>query len=148
MKPLESKFQRLTLALLVTAVLRALPLAAAPAEQPSKADSHHSVFILPTSPKEGRDPFFPNSNRPYETAGAATSTNRTVEASALVLRGFSGTPDHRLAIINNHTFAAGDEGDVTTIQGRLHVRCIEIRPHSVVVETGGQYHELTFSDKP
>jgi hypothetical protein len=149
MKPLESKVQRLTLALLLTVVLRALPLPAAPTEheQPSKANLHQSVFILPTNTKEGRDPFFPNSNRPYEAAEMAT-TNRTVEVTALVLKGFSGSPEQRLAIINNHTFAAGDEGDVTTAQGRIHVRCIEIRPHSVVVQIGGQYHELTFSDKP
>jgi hypothetical protein len=148
MKSLESKSQRLTLALLLTVVLWALPLAAAPVEQLSKTNLPQSVFILPANPREGRDPFFPNSNRPYEAAETATSTNRAVEITAVVLRGFSGSPDHRLAVINNHTFAAGDEGEVTTVQGRIHVRCIEIKPHSVVVEIGGQYHELTYSDKP
>ena len=148
MKPLESKFQRLTLAMLLTVVLWALPLAAVPTGQPLKPDSHRSVFLLPTNTREGRDPFFPNSNRPYEAAETATSTNRTVEITSVVLKGFSGSPDHRLAIINNHTFAAGDEGDVITVRGRIHIRCIEIRPHSVLVEISGQQHELTYSDKP
>ena len=30
-----------------------------------------SIFNLPTSSKEGRDPFFPDSDRPYEIAAAA-----------------------------------------------------------------------------
>jgi hypothetical protein len=64
------------------------------------------------------------------------------------LKGFSGTPGHRLVIINNHTFAAGDEGDVITEQGRIHVRCVEIRSHSVVIEVSGKYHELTSPDNP
>jgi len=71
-----------------------------------------------------------------------------VEATALTLKGISGAPDHRLVIINNHTFAAGDEGDVITEQGRIHVRCVEIKPHAVVVEVSGHYHELTSPDNP
>ena len=56
--------------------------------------------------------------------------------------------DHRLVIINNHTFAAGDEGDVITRDGRIHLSCIEIKTNSVVIEVGGQRHELFYSDKP
>ena len=71
-----------------------------------------------------------------------TATNTTVEVTALVVRGVSGSSDHRLVIINNHTFAAGDIADVITEQGRIRVHCVEIKPHSVVIEIRGQYHEL------
>jgi hypothetical protein len=148
MKPFKSKFRRPTAVLLPMAVLWAAPVAAGPADQPAKTNLHHSVFILPANPEEGRDPFFPKSNRPYEAATAANTNTNSTEVTALVYKGTSGTPDHRLVIINNHTFAAGDEEDVLTAQGRIHVRCVEIRPHSVVIETGGQYHELTSSDNP
>jgi len=146
MKPFKSKFRWLTAGWLPAAMLWAVPLAAAPLDQAAKTNLHRSVFILPANAEEGRDPFFPKSNRPYQTA-AATTTN-SVGVTALVVKGFSGTPNHRLVIINNHTFAAGDEGDVITEQGRIHVRCIEIKSRSVVVNIGGQYHELTASENP
>lgn len=75
-----------------------------------------------------------------------TTTNNSVEVTALVVKGVSGSPDHRLVIINNHTFAAGDIADVITDQGRIRVRCVEIKPRSVVIEVRGQYHELPRSD--
>jgi hypothetical protein len=55
---------------------------------------------------------------------------------------------HRLVIINNHTFAAGDEGDVVTSVGRLHLTCIQIKTNSVVIEIGGVRNELMYSNKP
>ena len=68
--------------------------------------------------------------------------------TSLVVKGFSGSMDHRLVIINNHTFAVGDEGDVVTSAGRIHLNCIEIKTNSVVIEVGGQRHELFYFDKP
>jgi hypothetical protein len=106
----------------------------------------HSVFVFPSDPRQGRDPFFPNSNRPYKVAVATTS--RSQEVSSLVIKGFSGSADHRLVIINNHTFAPGDEGDVITSGGRIHLSCIEIKTNSVVIEVGGERHELFYFDKP
>jgi len=141
-------FRALTAALLPTGLLWASPLVAAPTNpsQSAKTNLVHSVFILPTNPGEGRDPFFPKSNRPYETA--MTATNKNVEITALVVRGVSGSSDRRLVIINNHTFAAGDIADVITEQGRIRVHCVEIKPRSVVVEVGSQYHELPITDNP
>ena len=147
LKPFESKFRfRKMTAVLLPAILWVSPLVAAPASQSqsAKTNSLRSVFILPTAPVEGRDPFFPKSNRPYETA--MTATNKTVEITALVVKGVSGSSDHRLVIINTHTFAAGDIADVITDLGRIRVHCIEIKPRSVVIEVGGQYHELSVSD--
>ena len=77
----------------------------------------------------------------------APAVKSGIESVSLVFRGISGPETHPFAIINNHTFAQGDEGDVLTMQGRVHLRCIEIRRNSVVVEYGGQRHELTFSGK-
>lgn len=119
------------------------------ADKADKTETTRSVFILPSNPKEGCDPFFPNSNRPYEMAAAAnTRTGNIGNVTSLVLKGFSGSQNHRLAIINNHTFAAGDTGDVITSDGRVHLRCIEIKTNSVVIETGGQHRELIYSSKP
>jgi hypothetical protein len=135
-------FRKLTIGLLSAAILWTLPLAAAPAGQTQSAQTNapHSNFTLPANPGEGRDPFFPKSNRPYEAA--MTATNSTVEVTSLVVRGISGSSDHRLVIINNHTFAAGDIADVITEQGRIRIHCVEIKPRSVVIEIRGQYHEL------
>jgi hypothetical protein len=132
---------------LSAAIVTVLPVAAAPAAAPVAQQvtpevTLRSVFVLPTNPKEGRDPFFPSSTRPYEDA--ASKNPVAGDLTALVLKGFSGTPDHRLAIINNHTFGVGDEGDVLTPHSRIHIRCVEIKTNSVVVESGGQRHELSY----
>lgn len=118
---------------------------AAPRLHHGKTNAIRSVFVFPSTPQQGRDPFFPNSNRPYEHAAVATP--QVADVSSLVVKGFSGTTTHRLVIINNHTFAAGDEGDVTTSAGRLHLRCLEIGSNSVVVNVGGHRHELFYSNK-
>lgn len=101
-----------------------------------------SVFVLPGNPHEGRDPFYPESLRPYASAAVATNV---VAVDTLVIRGFSGTSDDRTVIINNHSFGVGDEGDVTTPAGRVHLRCLAIKANSVVVEANHQRRELTFS---
>ena len=150
LKPFEVRpgFRKLTVALLPAAILWALPLVAAPAgqSQSARTNSIRSVFILPTSPAQGRDPFFPKSNRPYEAA--MTATNMPVEVTSLVVKGVSGSSDRRLVIINNHTFATGDIADVITDQGRIRVHCVEIKPRSVIIEVRGQYHELPVTDNP
>ena len=105
-----------------------------------------SDFVMPSNPKEGRDPFFPDSTRPYATAAA--SNPKVADVTSLKLLGFSGEVPHRFVIINNHTFAAGDEGDVTTPNGRIHLRCIEVRTNSVLIEVGGQRRELFYSSQP
>ena len=107
-----------------------------PAAKPVPA---RSVFALPSNVSEGRDPFFPESARPFEAVLAAS---KTVEISALSIKGFSGTPGHRLVIINNHTFGIGDEGDVLTPTGRVHLRCTQIGADLVTIEVNGQRREL------
>jgi hypothetical protein len=123
-----------------------IALAAASASalgQPAdKTAAPRSVFVMPSNPQEGRDPFFPESTRPYVSAVVAHVAPVT---TTLTIRGFSGTPGHRMVIINNHTFGPGDEGDVLTESGRVHVRCIEINASNVIVEVNNQRRELTFS---
>jgi hypothetical protein len=77
----------------------ALPVMGAPVVQTGETQVvPRSVFDQPTNPKEGRDPFFPNSLRPY--ASAVVPNTRTSDLSSLVMEGTSGDPEHRLAIIN------------------------------------------------
>jgi hypothetical protein len=118
---------------------------AAPESSANTSNVIRSVFVMPSDSREGRDPFFPNSTRPYKLATSTTS--RSSEVSSLVIKGFSGSTDHRLVIINNHTFAPGDEGDVITSSGRIHLSCVEIKTNSVVIEVGGERHELFYFDK-
>lgn len=102
-----------------------------------------SIFVMPTSPQEGRDPFFPRSNRPYMSAAVLHTNVAPVVGSApaptpadLHLKGVSGTAARPLAIINNRTFAVGEQGDVPTPTGRLRIRVVEIRRDGhVVVQT-------------
>ena len=70
--------------------------------------------------------------------------SKTVEISSLAVKGFYRDAKGALVIINNHTFAVGDEGDVKTPGGRVHIRCLEIRPNVVVIDINGQKHELNF----
>jgi hypothetical protein len=124
-----------------------LPVAAAPVAQPAAPEVvSRSVFVVPTNPKEGRDPFFPNSTRLYETISAAQP--HAGNMSSLVLKGISGPPNHRLVIINNHTFGVGDEENLVTPQGPIHIRCVEIKDSSVVIESAGQRHELKYATNP
>ena len=121
-----------------------LPVAAAPVAQPAVPEVvSRSVFVIPANPKEGRDPFFPNSTRSYETVSAARP--HAGDVSSLVLKGISGPPNHRLVIINNHTFGVGDEENLVTPQGPIHIRCLEIKASSVVIESSGQRHELNYT---
>lgn len=104
-----------------------------------------SVFINPKGPQDGVDPFFPRSKRPYfGTLLPVTQTNPEPVAVAveLKLKAISGLPEHRLALINNHTFEAGEEGEIITNNGRMRIRCLEITQDSAVVQVGPERREL------
>ena len=103
-----------------------------------------SEFVQPASFREGRDPFFPESSRPFASAVAAA---QTVEAAVLKAPGFSVVNGKRMAIINHRTLAVGDESDVVTGGRRVHIRCLEIRNELVVVEVDGQRQEIIFGAK-
>jgi hypothetical protein len=112
---------------------------ARPNPAPQEVPVPKSVFVVPTQRGEGTDPFFPKSTgMPAPTPKVST----TSVFSELVLKGFSGTTQQRLAIINNHTFAAGEETDLHIGSGRVHVRCLEVRTDSVVIEIDGERREM------
>lgn len=71
----------------------------------------------------------------YLTApGAAVEMPELSFVGKLKLSGISGPVNHRLAMINNHTFEAGEEGQIK-IEGRVvKIRCLEIRPDSVLIK--------------
>jgi len=132
---------------LILAGLAAMPVVAKPVVlQPTNSIAPRSVFILPSNPKEGRDPFFPSSMRPYISAVPKAVPGGDITALRLI--GVSGAPGHRLVIINNHTFGVGDEGEVITSQGRMHIRCVDITANSVVIEADGRRAELHYSSEP
>jgi hypothetical protein len=118
--------------------------ALAPAKAlPAQPEVTKSVFIIPATPQEGKDPFFPRSARLYGSVVVKTSGQSTAPLTVdLKLNGISGTVDHRLAIINNRTFEANEEGTVSTRSGRVPIRCLEIQPDSVRVLFNGQERTL------
>lgn len=84
----------------------------------------------------GKDPFFPNR---VLVPVVKASNPKTVDVSRLLqLKGFSGTANRRLAIVNNQTFEVGEEREVTTSGGKIKIRCVEIRADSVLVELPNQ----------
>ena len=121
--------------------IAAWPVTAAPVDTNAQV---MSAFIMPSGPNEGRDPFFPNSTRPYEES-ATKRPHSVADLTSLEIKGFSEIAGHRYVIINNHTFGAGDEGDVITSEGRIHIRCLSVGADSVLVESAGARHLLKFS---
>jgi hypothetical protein len=106
---------------------------------PAQVEIPKSVFVVPASPQEGKDPFFPLSTRLY--GSVVVKTNGTTPVRVIVdlkLKGISGTADHPLAIINNRTFTANEEGTVSTSTGRVPIRVLEIKPEAVLVLVNGQ----------
>jgi hypothetical protein len=132
---------------LLVALAAAAPavFADAPKTVPAKPAPPRSVFVMPASPRDGRDPFFPESSRPYEDAVAAQ--HPVADASAFAVKGLSIEHGRAMVIINNHTFAVGDEGDVLTTGGRVHLRLAEIRSGSVVIEVNGSRREISIGVK-
>lgn len=147
MKPRIHIFRKLTTAaLLVVSGAWSLPAApAAPAAPPAKTEIPRSFFIYPTSPAEGKDPFFPKSTRPYDNNPEKPATHASV--SDLAFQGVVPSGTSVVAIINNRTFAPGDEGEVKTKSGeRLTIHCVSIDAVAVTVtiELNGATNVLHF----
>ena len=97
-----------------------------------------SLFIIPTTPQEGKDPFFPRSTRLFNDAVVKTNQQPGGVVVELKLNGISGAADHRLAIINNRTFETGEEGEVVSNVGRSRIICKDIKADSVRVLISGE----------
>jgi hypothetical protein len=114
---------------------------------PVQAEIPKSVFLIPARPQDGKDPFFPRSMRLFASTSVVVKTNPLPTAAPapaveLRLNGISGAADHPLAIINNQTFETNEEGEVPTNPGRARIRCLEIKPDSVLVQVGGEQRLL------
>ena len=126
------------------ALLAGAPKAAAPASAPAaataKAEIPQSGFNVAENPKEGRDPFFPQSqwNRPVPKPTKAD----TLDFGGFVLNGIT-SPPRQTAMINNRTFEPGEEAEVKLPTGaKVLVKCIEIKTDSAVIECLGQRRTL------
>ena len=151
MKTRAENFDKLLATVLLLAAAGVVPLAAAPTAQPAKSEMPRSVFIYPSKPEEGRDPFFPDSTRPYIQNPDKKPDIIAVSLTDLAFRGILQGKDGIFAIINNHPFGPGDEGDVITKDGRrLTIHCVSINPkaNTVTIEANGASVVLTFSDHP
>lgn len=60
----------------------------------------------------------------------------------LALKGISGAPESRMALINNETFMVGDSAKVRVRDTRVQVVCKAIREDSVLVTVDGKETEL------
>jgi hypothetical protein len=111
----------------------------------TSTNAPQSVFVLPKRKQEGVDPFFPRSIRPYGPVApiiVPTIQEPVTVAVELKLKAISGLPEHRLALINNHTFEAGEEGEVITDKGRMRILCLEVHQDFAVVQVGPERREL------
>jgi hypothetical protein len=63
---------------------------------------------------------------------------KPVRYDGLELKIISGTPQRRLATVNNQTFLVGETLRVIVRGGELRVRCLEIRESSVLVDVLGE----------
>jgi hypothetical protein len=129
MKPHTHILKCLPAMLLVITAAGPLPLCGAPTAQPAKLEIKPSVFDIPSNASQGRDPFFPASMRVFTSV--PQSQMQAPALTELTLKSILGTPPHVYAIINNHTFASGDDEDVMTKSGqRLHIYCVNINPNA------------------
>ncbi len=98
-----------------------------------------SVFIYPRTPKDGRNPFFPDSNTGMEQPKAKEAA---VDPMSLVLNGIT-SPPRRTAMINGRTFEPGESGEIRLPGGKkLLITCYEIREGSAVITIGNERREL------
>ncbi len=143
-KPANLAVLTLALAVLSGRAAPAKTQAAPPASQAPAAagqpETPQSIFVIPASPKEGRNPFFPRS-----TVGVQATIPKpgTLDNSAFVLNGIVPNGPRRTAMINSRTFEVGEEGEVRLANGaKVLIKCAEIKGTSVTILIGGQPREL------
>ena len=97
-----------------------------------------SIFVIPSNPKEGRNPFFPQARVEAPVAKPNTPTDIT----SFFLNGIT-SPPKRTAMINGVTFEPGEEHEIKRIDGsKAMVKCEEIRADSAIISVGGMRKEL------
>jgi hypothetical protein len=114
----------------------------APSSEIAIAQSSFQQF--PANNREGRDPFYPRSLRPYQevTPKAKPATTPLTE---FALKGLTPHGNPPTAMINNRVLAVGEEGEIKLPGGgKTLVRLLEIKEESAVIEVAGQRVELRF----
>ncbi len=86
--------------------------------------------------RAGKDPFFPNR---LVTPVLAPEPTKKV---SLVLKGITGTPGRRVALINDRTFTKGETGEFKEGTNTFTIRVIDILEKSVTIEIEGQTNKL------
>jgi hypothetical protein len=127
------------------------PTAAVGIAKPQPVVIPRSTFEVPKSPKEGRDPFFPDSLRPFGALGVRTNAPATPAVLNFALKGLAGPAGAQFATISlagtegaapSVNLAVGEEGELVTPAKRVKVRCLEIKEDLVVIEADGVRREL------
>lgn len=115
-------------------------------DTPTEIEIPQSVFVLPQSKKDGRDPFFPRSVRLDAVVAVITPTNQPPPPVDLKINGTSGNEERPLVIINNITFGVGDSYEIVSGGRRVRVRCVEIDLSAgrATVEVAGERRVLVF----
>jgi hypothetical protein len=117
-------------------------------EQNVQATVPRAEFQLPRKYADGRDPFFPNSTRPYASETVQAAPTKISEPDVdFILKGISGTTEQPLAIINTTTFTTGEENEIIFKTRRIKIRCIEINmtAGNCLIEYGGTRRQLKLS---
>jgi hypothetical protein len=94
-------------------------------------------------PGTGKDPFFPTTTRREPPKKDAEKT----DFPSLSLKGISGTPDRKLALIDYLTIAQGEEADIRIGKQSYRVKCLEIRERSALLQIKNQQKELFLRSK-
>jgi hypothetical protein len=118
--------------------------------QQAQAVIAKSQFTLPHKVTDGRDPFFPNSSRPYASEMVAKPANESsLPEYEFLLKGISGSAEKPLAIINTTTFTTGEENEVIIKGKRIKIRCVEINMTvgTVLFEYAGTRRVLKLSSR-
>jgi len=111
----------------------ALPKAAAakPATNapPIVLEVPQSAFLVDDA--KGMNPFFPK-----KPTAISPANEPPTPVANLKLLGIIGSPQRRIALINNQSFQVGEEATVAVGNKKQHIRCIAIQDQAVIVEVG------------
>jgi len=147
MKPIQTLRNAATAALAAVSLSSIAAPTPAPAPAAAKPVAPKSTFAMPAAPAEGRDPFFPNSPRPYQTGVAPKANNAAPLAEVLFVKTIMPSSRGAFAVINNHTFAPGEDGTVKTSDGRfITIHCVDVNMQTgdVTIEYSGARTVLHF----
>lgn len=129
-----------TLAATATDKSKPAAKAPAPAPPPPVMQIPESVFVIPASPREGRNPFFPQSMT--EVVPVVKAAPKGPDLNTIVLNGIS-SPPRPTAMVNGRTFEQGEAGEIKLPGGhRVMLQCVEIGKDSVVIQVDNQRREL------